>query len=572
MTAGTARGMHRLSPMLVGVLVAGMAACYGAAEVRQHGVTVDAPSLFYSGDRTLFWLTHRHVERAMDLWAQDPPDFHSNFDRNYSVAADRVHFPVLPSFFAALGGQILSGKLHLTSDLDGHLFGLFTLHVLGLFGFGYLAVLLLGPWPGLFAAVCYALFPALLGHAFNNPKDVACTDFYACGLLAAAYGVLRARPAPVWAAGLLFGLSLSGKINGVFALLTLFLWLPGAYLLLYAKQRKVSVALAVSVLALPYTAAALFFVLWPWLYFGGVPDWISHLFDYLSFMAARGTSERPTWTNYGFRCVLFQTPPLVLGGAAAYLALGLRGGREAVALWSLLVLWLALPMLRIALPHSDFYDANRHFLEYLPALCCMAGLGLAALGERVWAHLPPGRPSTLGVGALGLLGLGSLCYPIWKYQPYETAYFNILAGGLGGAQRSALFHVPPPHPDWVNGTEGDFWFSSLRGGLEHLSTVAPAPIEVGLCGVWPPQAQADWPDKKPFRFELYATHREAPYVYAGPRESFCGWDTIQDLERSRPVLYREERGGGLIYELFGPLAGHPLPPSSRITAYNKRYR
>jgi hypothetical protein len=559
-----------VTPARAGLLVASIALGYGLAGLSTHGLTVDASSLFYAGDRTLFWASHPKAEKAMDLWAPDPPGFHSDFNRTYSVSGDPVHFPVLPDLIAAISGKIFNGTLRWMSNLDAHLLGLVALHAFALVIFGYYAVALLGPAAGLAAALSYALFPVMLGHAFNNPKDSPCADFYGCALLAAGVGVTKGRAGTVWIASLLLGLSFSCKFNAVFALLTFWAWLPITFLWLYRDRRPVAVPLVTAVWAMPIVAGLSFFLLWPWLYEGDVPSWINHTSDYLSFMVSRGSSERPTWTSYSLRCLIFMTPPVVLlaaglGTASVWWA----RDRARLATWALLVLWTGIPLLRVAVPYSDFYDGNRHFLEYIPGLCCLAGVGAEELGRWLQRRWPArwGSPH-VAIIAFGALAIVFLLLPLAVYRPYETTYFNFLTGGLGGAQRRALLRVPPPHPDWVNGTEGDYWFNSLRNALFQLAQVAPEPIEVGLCGAWPEHALLDWPVVKPFQFELFSDHRAAPYVYASPRESFCSWDTIGELERSRPVLYREERGGGLIYELFGPKADHLLPARSKPTAYN----
>jgi GH18 family chitinase len=45
---------------------------------------------------------------------------------------------------------------------------------------------------------------------------------------------------------------------------------------------------------------------------------------------------------------------------------------------------------------------------------------------------------------------------------------------------------------------------------------------------------------------------KADYIYVMPREFFCSADRIRALEARHPLLYRESRGGGLIFEILGP--------------------
>jgi hypothetical protein len=262
------------------------------------------------------------------------------------------------------------------------------------------------------------------------------------------------------------------------------------------------------------------------------------------------------------------TPPLVLCLALGYALDGWRGGRERAAVHALVLVWLLVPLVRIAAPNSRFYDANRHFIEYVPALSAMAGGGLALLHRwlRVRFSGPRGRRA-LGAGAA--LGLAGLLWPVVEYHPYETTYFNVLAGGLGRAQRRGLF-LTTPSEDRLNGTEGDYWYSSLRAGLRDLEALSPGGRTVGLCGPRSPQGRADLRAGSPLRFlDGDEATVAADLVYAAPRPRECGWNDVRDLEIARPLLRRVERGGGLIYEVFGPRDGRTRPLVSGPTAYDR---
>jgi hypothetical protein len=262
------------------------------------------------------------------------------------------------------------------------------------------------------------------------------------------------------------------------------------------------------------------------------------------------------------------TPPLVLALAVVYAIAGGRGGRERAAVHALLLLWLALPLIRIAAPGSNFYDANRHFIEYVPALCAMAGGGVALALEGLRAHARRPRAAWV-MGTSAVLGLASVIWPILEYHPYETTYFNVLAGGLGGAQRRALFRTEP-WSDRLNGTEGDYWYSSLRAGLRDLEAFSPGGGTVGLCGPRPPEGRANLRAGSRLRIvEGYEATAVASLIYAAPRQNECDWQDVRALEGERPILRRVERGGGLIYEVLGPRDGVPRTPVTGPTGYDE---
>lgn len=556
-------------------MVALAALVFGVAGVGKYGVTGDAPSLFWAGDRTLFYLGHGSVPDAMNYNGAEPAAFHSIYDREQSVHNDPLWCPVMPALVAAITSHVLHDWLGWLNVVDGHHMGLVLLHVLGLLLFGLYATRLLGLGPGLSAMIALALFPSALGHSFNNPKDWPCALFYGVAVLAAGVGVLEGRGWPLLASGLYAGVSLSGKANGVFVFATLLLWAPWAYWLLYrARGRKPEWTVAAAGLGSLYVAIAVFVLLWPWLWYDTLANNWSHLSDYVRFVIDRGSGGRKTWTVYPFVCLAVTTPLLVLGSGAIGLCVGWRGDRARRAVWLLLVVWLVLPLVRIAAPRSNFYDANRHFIEYVPALCCLAGIGFwmtVGAVRRLCAdvatrrQLDPAKTRALTVGATVALmaaGVVGVVSPVVGSHPWETAYFNSLVGGLGGAQRSHPLYQPPPHDPWAVSSECDFWWSSLRKGMAMIRSLSgPNPIGViGICGNTDRLARSNWISPQPVPTILGSIDGwdqgikdvdNSDYIYVMPREFFCSADRIRALESRHPLLYRESRGGGLIFEILG---------------------
>ena len=198
---------------------------FGVSVVSRYGMAVDSPALFYSGDRTLFWLEHRHLEGALDLKAAEPKDFHSPYGRE-PAQEDPYHYPVFPSFVAALTAHVVSIHWHWLPDLDGRHLGLVLLHIAGLVLFTLYACRLFGTGVGLTAGMVLALYPSAIASAFNNPKDWPSALYYGVGVLAAGVGLVEGRARHLLAAGILFGISLSSKLNGAFGVATVVLGPP----------------------------------------------------------------------------------------------------------------------------------------------------------------------------------------------------------------------------------------------------------------------------------------------------------------------------------------------------------
>jgi hypothetical protein len=522
------------------------AALLAAASLPHLGLTIDEPALFYAGDRTLFALTHPTVPGALAYDGAEPPGFHSAFPR-LPDRDDPRHYPVLPGLIAAAADGT-AGRVLRRGAVDGHHLGLLLLSAALLFGYTIYAGRLLGTAAGLTAGAMLACFPTAVGHFASDGKDWPCAGFYALAVLAAATGALRQERRSIWAAGVWLGLALSCKQNGLFAAVTILLAVPVLWPCLRAQPR-----LREALLAMPFLGAAIFLVAWPWLWWGGLHALGPRLGEAVGFARAFGSSARGGLSAHPLRCLLFMTPPLVLICAGAALAFG-RGRREA-----LLAIWLLLPLVRIALPHANFYDANRHFLEYVPALCALGGLGAVTIWQRLRAR-PHGRALATAGAALAAL---ALLAPIVRYHPFEGAYFNMLAGGLGGAQRRALFRAADANP-FLFGTEGDYWSSGLRDAVRLARAATPGPV--GVCAWEPELAALDATPPPPVI--LRGAPDEAPVVIVSPREGRCPWKRVHELERWRPVLARAERGGGLIYEVLGPRGPAPHAPVSPPTAYD----
>lgn len=566
--AGDARrpgGFSRTARRAAAILAL-VAAVFSVVSLRRYGVTIDEPALLNAGDRTLFALTHPHAPQALDFDAPDPPNFHSLFPR-LPDPDDAKHYPVLPALLAAATDATLGRALAL-GTVDGHHLGLALLSIALLALYTLYACRLLGDAAGVAAAIALACFPSAVGHALNDAKDWPCAGLYALAVLAAGVGLVERRPRQLWLAGVFLGLALSCKQNALFAGLTIALAMPFFYRWLY-RDRPLEGRLLAPLLALPYLASAIFFLAWPWLWWRGPAEVAPRFANFVAFARAFGFNSRTTFSAHSLRCLATMTPPLLLVAAA----LGAWPGRASTptrrATGALLLLWLAVPLARVALPHAGFYDANRHFIEYIPALCALGGLGFAETWRRLWPRLQ-GRLGARGAAGARVLAIavaaGALVWPVAQYHPFETAYFNVLVGGLGGAQRRGLFRAPPPDV-FVNGTEGDYWQSSLREGFRAAQAWGPPGATVGICAWLPALATIDAGGSGP-PVTREVESPEVAIVYASPREPRCSWSRLRALERARPLLARVTRGGGLIYEILGPREGVPHAAVSPPTAYD----
>jgi len=570
----TRQGFSRTAWVAASAIALG-AAIFGAATLRRTGVTIDEPALLYAGDRTLYALWHPRQPGVLDFRAGDPPGFHSHFPR-LPEPQDPEHYPVLPALTASVADATIGRALGL-GPVDGHHLGLGLLAVAALFLYTLYACRLLGDLAGVAAGLALACFPTAVAHTLNDPKDWPCAMFYALTVLAAGVGLRERRPRHLWLAGVYLGLALSCKQNGVLAAVTVLLAAPFLFRRSSRELRRENPRenpdarrLIAPLLLLPYLGAAIFLLAWPWLWWAGPSQAVARLGDFIGYARTASLSSRAGWSAHPFRCLVWLTPPVVLLAAAASTWPGRRPNREGLAVRILLWIWLLLPLVRIARPHANFYDGNRHFIEYVPALCALAGLGVAELwrGARPVVAAAFGAASTRGVAVAAIAaGALALIWPLVAYHPFEIAYFNVLAGGLGRAQRDGLFRSAST--PLANGTEGDYWSSSLRDGMRAAAAAAPPGRPIGVCAWLPALAAVDSDGDGPPPAVTTETGRaDVAVVYVSPREKRCSWKKVHELERQRTLRARVERGGGLIYEILGPRTATEHPAISAPTVYD----
>jgi hypothetical protein len=128
--------------------------------------------------------------------------------------------------------------------------------------------------------------------------------------------------------------------------------------------------------------------------------------------------------------------------------------------WTLVVLWLAIPVAAVYQFRSVYYDGWRHMFFIYPPILLMGILGLKTVFEWLRAWIPARRIVTIG---FVLFLLADLAEPVWfmvRNHPYENVYFNALAGD----------------PASLRGRyEMDYWGLSYKQGIDHILATDPRP-------------------------------------------------------------------------------------------------
>jgi hypothetical protein len=328
---------------------------------------------------------------------------------------------------------------------------------------------------GAAGAAALVLMPRVFGHAhlaaLETSINLACT---VCVLYLADRWSSRAatwRTAAI--GGLLFGLALLTKIQAILLVAPVTVWA-----LLALRGR------AVSYLALWGAAGlAVFFIGWPHLWDA---PW-DHLQKYLG----RTTDRATIYAWYGGAAVADRDLPWhypwVMVGATVPIGLGM------LALWGscaaartalrqmfahdlpaaegrnvrdlLPLAWMIFPICLFSLPGIAVYDGERLMSVVFPMMALFAGRGAASCLALLQARMPRWSAAwALGL-FLAVQGVGLVTMaPCW------LSYYNLLVGGLSGAERMGL-----PVTYW-----GDGITRSLLAQVAEIvppeSTIAVAPV------------------------------------------------------------------------------------------------
>ncbi len=360
----------------------------------------------------------------------------------------------------------------------------------GLLGGWRLAELLAGRRAGLVALVCLAATPLLYGHGFINPKDspfawlTLWALYYACRILANPDAPERKA---LIGFAVFLGLALGTRVMA-FALIV---YLGAIYLALaWLRARAPAPALRgfyrlclpVAVV-LPLSLAIMAFF-WPWsvtapLNIIDALETFSH-FTWQPKVLWMGelvpsTDLPPVYLN---RLLFFQLPEHVLAGLAAALVFAALHVRRAdldprdmkVRQYAMVVLAALVPLLGFAILRPVVYNGLRHFLFVVPPLVILGAIGLEHLFTAAWTR----RTAVAAMVAAGVTA--SLAWQgaeMIKLHPYEYISFNLLEGGIEGAEKSF---------------ELDYWGTSLGEVTKGLAAYikrqpdAPAVPKVFVCG------------------------------------------------------------------------------------------
>ncbi len=311
------------------------------------------------------------------------------------------------------------------------------------------------------AVLILSTYPRFWGDMHFNPLDIPAAIFYAFTLFAFYFWTEQPSWRRAALAGVLFGTALASKGTSHFIpivlLLGTFPWhsLPRLWSPAVEHLRKYAGHYALMLVLGPIV----FFVSWPYLW--GDPN---RLLVYYNFIITEGYTRGAAMWNWDPLIQAITTMPeidlLLLLAGIAFAVYGWLKNKS--RLLQLLLVWFALPIIRTSLPGAANFDGIRHFEEFVPAACLLAGYGGASLVNL--AARFAGR-KMLAAAVLALLIVLNIGIIEARYFPYDYLYYNSLVGGLRGMQQR-------------DADSTDYWGGSYRQGVQWLNYNAERDAQV----------------------------------------------------------------------------------------------
>ena len=416
-------------------------------------------ALIFFDDFGLTWDTSAHIEygeRTLDYYQSG-----FSYARSFESGNIRDKGP---------GFVFLSAFLHWLFELEP----LRIWHLL----ISLCAILTLPPMAGIgklfgnqrvafFAVLALLLMPRFIGHSFTNPIDTP----FACAVCWSMFAMLRFfhnhrfSKLDLGFCALTIGLALSIRPGGMF----LFFYMV-AIGLLWLFQKSSSghdnVLSKVFYLGLRITivfvlAWIVMISFWPYAHQNPILNpiravGIARNFNTVYPVLFRGNifmSDHLPW-YYMIWFLVISTPLnilfLIVIGFISGITEQLRSWRSSRSLMIFGVqIWILFPILYFIVFTPNVYDGIRHVLFILPGLALFAGLGADYLFQQMRKYI--GRIITaMATTTILVLSIGA----IFTMHPYQTSYFNVLAGAPN------TLH---------NRYETDYWVSSYREGAEWIN-------------------------------------------------------------------------------------------------------
>ncbi len=286
-----------------------------------------------------------------------------------------------------------------------------------------------GRLAGIAAGYSLSVMPRDFAHAHLGALDTFIALFWTLALLGADRALTSRRPRlAMAAAGLLWGLALLTKIHAWILIPVVLLWS-------FVRLGKSGIFRTLIPFALwILTGLLTFFVGWPWLWYDTLPRFLQFLGTgvdrasiHVLYLGTIYLDRDLPWHYPWFYFAVTVPIGLHLFGVMGVVTSWNKRGEDLFPVLLLASIGLFLGIFSTRIP---VYDGERLFLVVFPLWAIIIGRGISEVWkvarQRLWRKL--GLIAILSGQAYGVIAL----------HPFGLSYYNLLVGGLPGAERLGL--------------------------------------------------------------------------------------------------------------------------------------
>lgn len=442
----------RKRPFLIGFTLFSLFILAGLITIKDYGITWDEPENFYIGRvylNTFLFRDLSFLDKDRSLVIDTPIPF--RIERHFE------RYPPFANTVASFFSLVLAEKLQLLHAVEAHHLAVLVCGALAVLTTFLLAFeITQALFPSIFSALMLFLLPQFMGNAHNNIKDIPVAALMILSVYFFIKLIKHFSYRQVFVLAIVSGLSIAAKFNGLF----LFPILSISSILIFQEKLLVNknfgkilsrggVYLFLTLLTV--------FIFWPWLREEPLEK-LSLVYDYITHVGRGlpvlflGKSYR-TGINlpfyYSIYWIAITTPFLILimmltGFFLSFKALFASSMHKRYIL--VLPIFVMVTLSRYFLPTTPVYNGMRHFLEVLPPLSILAGIGIQYLSNKI--------KNKFLIGSFASLVIFQLLIINWKMHPYQTLYFNFLSGGVKQASDNFEF---------------DYWGTSVKEMVDYLN-------------------------------------------------------------------------------------------------------
>ncbi len=455
----------------------------GFYTVGDYGLTVDFPFHFSRGEAYLHYFLTGNKDYS-DIPANTRCIFQDisfkdilagktiEISQGWKKGEFGTH-PSLSGILSALGCTIFHRKLGFLGPVDAHHSLIIVLAAIAILVTYLFALEAYGRWVAVLSALCLALFPRFFGHAHNNFKDIPILCFATLSLWAFWKGVKHLSWKWIILFGIFLGFGMSIKFNAMWVILVIAPWLVLQWktkLLKINELKPILFYLAIC----PLIAFLILYFLWPYLWADSINNLLHVVSTYASYVTRKGGGAGfvtdvgwPPWRPYYAPAYAIITTPVIIlfFSTIGLVTLWKNIKKETHGASSFVILWLFTPILIFILPIT-LYNGIRIFMGFIPPLCIVAAIGASESADFLKTkYFNKISPYIINIIIYAIMIIPLLVVNI-RTHPNQVTYFNLLSGGLSGAQKTRL-----PFTDRIITIPDawDYWRNSYRNGVKWLN-------------------------------------------------------------------------------------------------------